>query len=333
MNEKGLIQLFYKTKVDLLDDCTAFSWDSNKFDLFSSKDFHQQYPQKLTKTYTPKQLVNTDSIIENVHFSLKWSSPQDIAIKLFQVNLSDLLSSGASPVACVLNMGIPSSFLANSSDSFIKEFAKSFLLECKTYNCPLVAGDSFQAPHLYFTLTVFGNAKHYLPRYAGKAQDNLYITGPLGLSLLGLKCLQQKVKLPSKLKKQALSKHLRPQAPYLQSQNILANSSVHAAIDISDGLKEDALKLAKASKLQLEIDLEKIPIYENSRSYLSYCDILASGEELELLFLATSSFKNSSMHLIGKSTVSHSKARVIYKYKGDIYPESKLESSYIWKHF
>ena len=336
MKEKDIIQLFYKDNIDILDDCSAFSWNEKKFHSYSPSDQNH-----------PSQLVSTDTLIENIHFSLKWSNAKDLAIKLFQVNLSDLISSGAEPIACTINLGIPialletdtsnnSSISSNLKSSFIEEFAFHFVEECKKYNCLIIGGDSTRSSHLYLSLSMFGQIKNYWPRTAGKVQDNLYITGNLGLSLLAWRFLNTKVKLPESLAQKSLDKHLRPLAPYSQFNILKKNKLIHAGIDISDGLWEDAQKLARASNLQLEIEVDKIPVLETALPYLSHLDILASGEELELLFLASPDFKldeGLDVHCIGKAFSYKDKTPfVIYKNKGEILQE-ELNHSKFWKHF
>jgi thiamine-monophosphate kinase len=51
-------------------------------------------------------LITTDSMVEGNHFRLDWSSPEDLANKLIQVNFSDIASSGGQPKYCLLNLGL-----------------------------------------------------------------------------------------------------------------------------------------------------------------------------------------------------------------------------------
>src|SRR3989338_4617378 len=51
-------------------------------------------------------IATTDSLVENVHFSLKHFSPVDIGYKALAVNLSDLAAMGATPLYALVSLGI-----------------------------------------------------------------------------------------------------------------------------------------------------------------------------------------------------------------------------------
>ena len=318
MTEKEVIQLFYKRDISQLDDCTLL-------------------PKETSESSTFKQILNTDSLVENVHFSLQFSSPINLATKLFHINLSDLCSSGAVPTSCILNMGIPTHMMQGEiGEKFIKKFAKSFLSICDAYNCPLIAGDSFRAPHLYLSLSMLGKVQHYTPRYGGNIGDDLYLTGNVGLSLLGYLHLIKKMQIPKNLANKCIKKFLAPQAPYELSLLLNKDPAVSAAIDLSDGLFFDARSLAQASNVQLEIELDKIPALPAVRAYLADKDILASAEEFELLFLAAPSFglrHHKEIHRIGRALPMTNKGAVTYMKAGKNYPSKQLESSHLWSHF
>ncbi len=53
----------------------------------------------------PDRLVTTDSLAEGTHFRNDWSTPEDLAWKLVEVNVSDIISSGGIPDLAFLNFG------------------------------------------------------------------------------------------------------------------------------------------------------------------------------------------------------------------------------------
>ncbi len=68
------------------------------------------YPRNLVQVddcfFDGERLYSTDSIVEGTHFLHSWSSPKDIATKLVEVNISDIVSSGGYPEFCFLNLGL-----------------------------------------------------------------------------------------------------------------------------------------------------------------------------------------------------------------------------------
>lgn len=280
-----------------LDDCALIDYNNN-----SNK----------TKNHN-KKIISTDSLVENVHFRLDWSSPEDLAIKLFQSNLSDIVSSGGQADWCLLNIGLPQKLIREHkkkqshkpseksfSFSFIERFAKKLRYQCHTHKCPLIGGDTFSSELLFLSLTIGGNAKRYISRSGASIGDQLYLSGDIGLSSLGLSLLKGELKLDPELKKLALEKHLRPQARLSWGKKLASMPEVHAMTDLSDDLIISADNLAKASGLSISINLEDIPVHPSLRkilgtkgakntdknSRLDELMPLLSGEEFELLFLA-----------------------------------------------
>ncbi|MDH5654613.1 MAG: thiamine-phosphate kinase [Spirochaetia bacterium] len=260
MNERSIIDLFYKNSSlnPWQDDCALIENDL---------------------------LITTDSMIENTHFKTEWSTPEDLAFKLFHSNLSDLSASGGNAMYCLLNAGFPS----NTDSSFISRFSSALSSETGRYSCRIIGGDTFRSETIHLTLTMLGKIKtRHLKRSDGKSDDALYITGYPGLSYLGYKILSEKINTEDKLKKAALERHLRPCSRSEWSLLLSDEEGVHAAMDLSDGILTDSEKLAKASGIGLFIDIEKIPIFKGITDHLSIDDVISGGEDYEILFLGKS---------------------------------------------
>lgn len=240
-------------------------------------------PDMLAGGRAGQPLITTDSMVEGSHFRLEWSSPEDLAIKLFHINLSDLAASGAEPAWTLLNLGLPAQ-LAQDRD-FLTRFAQALLQQCRCYSAPLLGGDTFRSPVLFLSLAMAGFAPTPLWRGGGQPGDILYLTERLGLSLAGLWHLQGRRLLTGATRRAALKKHLQPQVNWDHAKRLRDCQGIRAAIDISDGLFIDAGNLCQASQVDLEIDLEAIPIAEQIAAIYSIEEALGSGEELGLLFL------------------------------------------------
>lgn len=270
MKEESIIQMFTKSNKNFQnDDCEILP---------------------IKKNYSP--IVTCDSLIENVHFRLDWHSPEDLAKKLFQINLSDIISSGGLPQWCILQIGISKKI----TDKFLRKFSKTFIRECKIHQTTLIGGDTFRSEIFVLSLTMGGFAKKYISRKA-EPNSNLYLTGNLGLSLLGYKILNKEIEIPQKLKKTAIQRHLVPKARIDIVKKIYPFAS--AMMDISDGLVQDTIKMAKISGYQFIINVEKIPIEKKFRNWIDYESALISGEEYELLFTSKKDLNNLLFTKIG----------------------------------
>lgn len=247
-----------------------------------------------------RMIVTTDSMAEDVHFRREWSAPEDLAIKLFQINYSDLLSSGGRAQWALLNLGLP----ADVEKDFVSRFSGTLLEEMRRVNCRLVGGDTYRCQQFNLGLTLGGVVERYVRRSDGRPENHIYLTGHLGLSLAGYQHLTGKWSLDNDvlntdpgepyneiksnwtLRELALEKHLRPRARREWAEFLSNHPQVHAMMDLSDGIYSDLPRLARASRVTLEVDLSRIPVFPELRSILTVHEVINSGEEYELLFLA-----------------------------------------------
>jgi len=239
-------------------------------------------------------LVSTDSMSENTHFRRDWSSPEDLAIKLLNVNLSDLYSSGAVPEWCLLNLGLPRAL----DGDFIRRFAAEFNRALASSGMRLIGGDTFAADTIQLTLTVGGRAARHIERTGGRPGDSLFVTGELGLSVAGFLSLSGLLELDPPVRDRAVQKHLRPTALAFP-----LSDEVHCAMDVSDGICADVRRLARASDISIRVDLEKIPRAKDLPHTITAQQVATSGEELELLFLSKQGFAGFPCTEIGRAEV------------------------------
>lgn len=96
-------------------------------------------------------------------------------------------------------------------------------------------------------------------------------------------------------------------------------------MDISDGLVQDSKKLALASKVSLQIEIEKIPFEEKVIELLGWEGVLTSGEELELLFTSRSKIPSGiPVTEIGKVVPYNAKEPVRFTLQGKIFNPSQV---------
>ena len=177
-------------------------------------------------------------------------------------------------------------------------------MEQNRYKISLCGGDTTFSNQLSFSITSIGYSKNIIYRNKAKINDDIYVTGNLGDSFVGLKILQNKFKVSKKLRSYFIKKYFEPDIQIKLTNELLkfANSS----IDISDGLVDDLEKMINNQKLSYEIFQEKVPISKNLQSYLSKnnykkSNFISNGDDYQILFTASADkariIKNTSKKL------------------------------------
>ncbi|MFQ5902471.1 MAG: thiamine-phosphate kinase [Candidatus Binatia bacterium] len=230
-------------------------------------------------------LITSDLLIEGVHFDLKWISFYGLGYKTLAVNLSDLAAMGGSPAYLALSLGIPVDFKAED----VEEFYRGVRALASQSGVALVGGDTSASKHFFISASLVGYAPYGpITRSGGKVGDDLYVTGTLGDSALGLELLNKK-KGRAKEGKVAhlISRHRFPTAR-LKAGSILAQEKLaKAMIDVSDGLLQDLGHLCKASGIGAVVWQEALPLSRAYRLCVGRKGALyafSGGEDYELLF-------------------------------------------------
>jgi thiamine-monophosphate kinase len=202
--------------------------------------------------------------------------------------MSDIAAMGGTPAYLILSLGIPATF--NTED--VDEFYQGIRSLAAKSGVALVGGDTSAAKSLFVSACLLGQTAHR-PITRGGAQigDDIYVTGTLGDSALGLKLL--KCKSPARRAPRAakflLSRHHFPTARVRVGSILAKEKLARAMIDISDGLLQDLSHICKASRIGAIVAEQSLPLSSAYRS-LAGSDgtrhALAGGEDYELLFCA-----------------------------------------------
>lgn len=239
-----------------------------------------------------EQLVLThDMIVEGVHY-LPGDPPQDVAWKLVAVNLSDLAAKGARPIGVLLGYALGAVAECDAA------FAQGLQAALEAFGVPLLGGDTVRmpagAPRAH-GLTAIGLAgPHGAPSRAGaRAGDILYVTGRIGAAGLGLAMAKGEREGACEW----LQAYRRP-SPRLAEGQALA-PLVHAMADLSDGLLIDAARMAEASALAVEIDLDLVPVIAGADRLTA----VTAGDDYELLFSAPADLSLSQPGLASISAI------------------------------
>ncbi|HIE42899.1 MAG TPA: thiamine-phosphate kinase [Nitrospinaceae bacterium] len=237
------------------------------------------------------EIISTDALVEDIHFSLSNISPEVLGRKSLAVSLSDIAAMGGTPKRVLVTLGIPKKI----SVSFLEKLYKGFNSSCNQFKVELVGGDTVSSPKCFFiNVSIVGETKtgRLFTRHGARSGDLIFVTGTLGDSSLGLKLLSQNKNWgSSKDRKYLIETHLDP-APRVLEAGILARSNLNitSMIDISDGLVQDLYHICQASKVGARIQEDRLP---QSPEFLRTCSknqinpspfILNGGEDYELLF-------------------------------------------------
>ncbi|QTD55515.1 thiamine-phosphate kinase [Parasphingorhabdus cellanae] len=220
-----------------------------------------------------KLVMTHDMMVEDVHF-LSSADPADVAWKLVAVNLSDLAAKGAKPLGMLMG------YCQTGDDNWDTAFVRGLKEAIGHFCVPLLGGDTVSAGadgKRTLALTAFGEAKgHIIPARCGaEPGHSIYVTGHIGDAWAGLQIASGKAHAGDIETSAALLKaHNRP-VPKLDDGRALS-SLVSTMMDVSDGLLLDASRIASASGVNLEIDLDQLPLSQ------SFKTVFGEGEEARM---------------------------------------------------
>ena len=189
-------------------------------------------------------VISIDTYNEGVHF-IDFKNPDLVIKKILRSSISDLICKGVSPKYYFISgSGDKNTFTKKN----LSKISKSLTQEQNKYKILLCGGDTTFSNKLSFSITSVGYSKNIVYRNKVKLNDDIYVTGNLGDSYVGLQILQNKIKTTKKLKKYFIKKYFEPEIQIKLTKKLLkfANSS----IDISDGLIDDLRKMLNKQKFE-----------------------------------------------------------------------------------
>ena len=231
-------------------------------------------------------VVSIDTYNEGVHFP-DFKYPNLVIKKVIRSSISDLIAKGVKPEYYFIS---GSGNKIKFSKKNLKMISKSLNQEQKKYDLKLSGGDTTNFNKVSFSITCIGFSKKIVERNKARLNDDIYVTGNLGDSFIGLKLVKNKIKINSKLKKYFVNQFYCPNLPYKIYKEI--HKFANTSMDISDGLITDMNKLINKQKLSFEINVNKIPISKNLEFYLKKykklkTQYLFNGDDYQILFTAS----------------------------------------------
>lgn len=216
-------------------------------------------------------VVTQDSLVEDIHFSRKFSTPFQLGYKSVAVNLSDIYASGAEAKYLTVSLSLPD----NIEDNFVEDFYEGAKLALN--GAIIVGGDITGADKIYISVTAIGSTKNRKISSRKNARNGYKIitNGFHGSSAAGLFALQNNLNGYEILKKE----HLMPNVSSKLSEIIAKTAkNDYAMMDSSDGLMDALYKIAQNSNLKAKVDFNKIP-YDKTIEKFDYKNMIFFGGE------------------------------------------------------
>ena len=271
---------------------------------------------------TNKLVVSVDTYVEGNHF-FNFKKPDLVIKKIIRSSISDLICKGVKPKYYFLSgSGSRKVFTKNN----LTKITKSLKEEQKKYNIILGGGDTVKSNKLSFTVTSIGFSNKIIYRNRSKINDDIYVTGNLGDSFLGLLILKKKIKINKNLSTYFINQYYKPDIKYSFTNYL--NKFATSSIDLSDGLIADLEKLTNKQKNSYQLFFDKIPVSKNLNLILKLKNLLkkkliSKGDDYQILFTANSkhrnlitkisSFKRLKITRIGRILNSRHKSSIIDK--------------------
>ena len=230
-------------------------------------------------------VISVDTYNIGTHF-YDFKSPDLVIKKILRSSISDLICKGVIPKFYFISgSGNKKTFTKNN----LYKISKSLKSEQNKFNIDLCGGDTTFSNKLSFTITSLGYSNKIIYRNKAKLSDDIYVTGNLGDSYLGLKALSNKAKFKNKDKLFFVDKYYKPELPLNLTKYLLkfANSS----IDVSDGLIDDLSKMINRQSLSFHLFENKIPVSNKlsnliKKQRLNKINLISNGDDYQVLFTA-----------------------------------------------
>jgi len=211
-------------------------------------------------------VLKTDCVVEGVHF-VPEANASDVGWKAMMRPLSDFAAASAVPQFALITLIVP----GKPKVAWVRALYRGLFRAANRFKVSIVGGETSntQGP-IAISVCVIGfvEKSRAVSRRGGRSGDDLFVTGHLGGALK--------------------RKHLKFVARIVESRWLTKNFSIHAMMDLSDGLGTDLPRLARASKAGFDIDLENLPVARGA----TIDNAISEGEDYELLFAVSPRNRN-----------------------------------------
>src|SRR5215468_5889042 len=203
-------------------------------------------------------VLKTDCVVEGVHF-MQGTNASDVGWKAMMRPLSDFAAASAVPQFALITLIVPQ----QTRVAWVQRLYRGLRRAARRFEVSVVGGETSNTPGpVAISVSVIGfvEKSRAATRRGGRLGDDLFVTGRLGGALK--------------------QKHLEFVARIAESRWLTKNFSIHAMMDLSDGLGADLPRLARASKVGFDIEVENLPVARGA----TIDNAISEGEDYELLF-------------------------------------------------
>lgn len=219
-------------------------------------------------------LFKTDAVVEGVHFTAD-TPPEKIGRKALARCLSDIAAMAGTPTHAVVTLALPTTF----ETTRVEAIYAGLNALAREHSVAIVGGETTANPdRLLLSIAMLGTVprNRQVLRSGAKAEDAIFVTGTLGGSLSG--------------------RHLDFEPRLAEARWLAEHFTIHAMIDLSDGLAGDLRHILEASGVGAELLSSAVPVSraakqlarEESSAKPPLLAALTDGEDFELLFTIAS---------------------------------------------
>ena len=243
-------------------------------------------------------VINTDVLVEGIHFSDATTAAADVGWRAAAANLSDLAAMGCSEV-----VGIAVCLVAPAGTawSWVEGVYEGLRQALVVYGGEILGGDCSGGGQRLLAVTALGRLSGDggpIRRGDCRPGDRLVCTGPHGLSRLGLALLGEEIRLSTgaggdreaaALAARAIGAHRRPRPRFDAVRALIASRPAGSpwrvgGCDSSDGLGAAVATIAAGSGCAARLDRSGLPI-DPAMAALPQAErwCLGGGEDFELV--------------------------------------------------
>jgi len=234
---------------------------------------------------------SVDQNYEGIHFP-KSLPAEFIATRSVLRSFSDISAMGARPLWFSVALA------CDLDEKFINDFSRGLNKVSNLLRVPLIGGDLIKTSQKSVTVSVSGETKKnsHLSRSGAKHNQNIYLTGKLGLARKGLEEIKKNCN-KNIYRKKNVKRFIFPELRLEISNSISQFAS--SCIDVSDGFIADLEKILIPSNQGAVINLDKIPRIDKSS-----LEDFTFGDDLELIFTADKKYHKKIMKLSDDSRIN-----------------------------
>jgi thiamine-monophosphate kinase len=219
-------------------------------------------------------LFKTDAVVEGIHFQPD-TPPEKIGYKALARCLSDIAAMAGTPTAALVTIALPKAF----DEHRIEAIYAGMSALARKHDVAIVGGETTTNPErmlISVALLGFVHRGKSVLRSGAEVGDAIFVTGELGGSIA--------------------TRHLEFEPRLVEARWLAQNFSIHAMLDLSDGLAGDLKHILKASRVGAELLKTAIPISRDAKlaskaessAKPPLLAALTDGEDFELLFTVSS---------------------------------------------